>query len=139
MILGKQAGHGIEFPKIQSVNCLHGRESRGSKELKRGTLNILPNSAFCSPTHDLRGFSLIGRARRLSVSLAIYKDTRFVLESIIQHAVSLRFLTGKNNLRNQKTQKSGKNLGFFDLSKKDGIFSEEIRLLKGLKQASPFF
>ena len=73
------------------------------------------------------------------MSLAIYKETCFVLGSMIQHAISLRFLTGKNNLRNQKTQKSGKNLRFFDLPKKDGIFSEEIRLLKGLKQASPFF
>jgi hypothetical protein len=58
MILGQQAGHSLEFPKIQSENCLHGRESPGSKELKRVNLNILPNSAFGCPTHDLHGFSL---------------------------------------------------------------------------------
>ena len=29
------------------------------KELKRVNLNILPNSAFGGPTHDLHGFSLV--------------------------------------------------------------------------------
>jgi hypothetical protein len=43
---------------VRSQNCLHGRESPGSKELKRVNLNILPNSAFGCPTHDLHGFSL---------------------------------------------------------------------------------
>ena len=43
--------------KSQSENCFHGRESPGSKELKRVYLNILPNSAFGCPTHDLHGFS----------------------------------------------------------------------------------
>ena len=67
MILGQQAGHSLEFPKIQSENCLHGRESPGSKELKRVYLNILPNSAFGCPTHDLHGFSL-HRVRRTGCS-----------------------------------------------------------------------
>jgi len=57
VILGQQTGHGLEFSKIQSENCFHGRESPGSKELKRVYLNILPNSAFGCPTHDLHGFS----------------------------------------------------------------------------------
>jgi hypothetical protein len=57
VILGQQAGHGLEFSKIQSEYCFHGRESPGSKELKRVNLNILPNSAFGCPTHDLQGFS----------------------------------------------------------------------------------
>ena len=58
MILGQQAGPGLELSKIQSENCRHGRESPCSKELKRVNLNILPNSAFGCPTHDLHGFSL---------------------------------------------------------------------------------
>jgi hypothetical protein len=58
MILGQQAGHSLEVPEIQSENCLHGRESPGSKELKRVNLNILPNSVFGCPAHDLHGFSL---------------------------------------------------------------------------------
>lgn len=57
VILGQRTGHGLEFSKIQSENCFHGRESPGSKELKRVYLNILPNSAFGCPTHDLHGFS----------------------------------------------------------------------------------
>ena len=58
VILGQQVGQDLEFPKIQSENCLLGRESQGSKELKWVYLNILPNSAFGCPTHDLHGFSL---------------------------------------------------------------------------------
>jgi hypothetical protein len=57
VILGQQVGQDLEFPKIQSENCLLGRESQGSKELKWVYLNILPNSAFGCPTHDLHGFS----------------------------------------------------------------------------------
>jgi hypothetical protein len=57
VILGQQTGHGLEFSKIQSENCFHGRESPGSKEFKRIDLYILPNSAFGCPTHDLNGFS----------------------------------------------------------------------------------
>ncbi len=59
MIIGQQAGHSLEFPKIQSENCLHDRESPGSKELNRVNLIILPTSAFGCPTHDLHGFSLL--------------------------------------------------------------------------------
>ena len=40
MILGQQAGQGLEFAKIQSENCLHGRESPCSKELIRVYRNI---------------------------------------------------------------------------------------------------
>ena len=40
MILGQQAGQGLEFAKIQIENCLHGRESPCSKELKRVYRNI---------------------------------------------------------------------------------------------------
>jgi hypothetical protein len=63
VILGQQTGHGLEFSKIQSENCFHGRESLGSKELKRVYLNILPNSAFGCPTHDLHGFSYFANAK----------------------------------------------------------------------------
>jgi hypothetical protein len=59
MIFGQRAGQCLEFPKIQSEKCLHGRVFPGSKELKRVNLNILPNSAFGYPTHDLHGFSHI--------------------------------------------------------------------------------
>jgi hypothetical protein len=62
VILGQQTGHGLEFSKIQSENCFHGRESPGSKELKRVYLNILPNSAFGCPTHDVHGFSYVRNA-----------------------------------------------------------------------------
>jgi hypothetical protein len=58
VILDQQARHDLEFPKIQSENCPHGRESPGSKDLTRVNLNILQNSAFGCPTHDLPGFSL---------------------------------------------------------------------------------
>ena len=57
VIPGQQAGHGLEFSKIQTEDCLHGRESPGSKELKRVYLNILTNLAFGCPTHYLHGFS----------------------------------------------------------------------------------
>jgi hypothetical protein len=50
-ILGQQTGHGHEFPKIQSKNCLQGRESPGSKDFKRVSLTILPNPTFACPTH----------------------------------------------------------------------------------------
>lgn len=57
VILGKQTRHRFESPKKQRDICFHGRESAGSKELKGGCLDILPNSAFCYPIDDLPGFS----------------------------------------------------------------------------------
>jgi hypothetical protein len=56
MILSQQTGHGLEFSKIKSGNCFDGRESPCSMELKRVYLNILPNSAFGCPAHDLHEF-----------------------------------------------------------------------------------
>ena len=58
VVFGQKTGGSFEFPKIQSENCLHGRESLRSKELKRVKLNIPEKSAFGCPTQDLHGFSL---------------------------------------------------------------------------------
>jgi hypothetical protein len=55
-ILGQPTGNGLEFYKIQSENCLPGREFLASKEMKRVYLSILPTSAIDCPTHDLYGF-----------------------------------------------------------------------------------
>jgi hypothetical protein len=69
VILGQQAGHGLEFPEIQSEDCLRGHESPGRKELKRVNINILPNSAFGCPTHDLHGFSLVNSSSERDINL----------------------------------------------------------------------